>query len=93
LSAIFAEIRGAPYGHGGRRDTRAVSDLLTFAGGDLAEIERRARDAFGENPGWRRADSFGDLAKKWNSYTPNATYNRRAIQPVSDFSDSDDWES
>lgn len=69
LEAVFLELRPTGSGYGfHRRDAKAITELLAFSGGDIAEVERRWRMGLAES-GFRRCDSIHELASKWNAYS------------------------
>jgi hypothetical protein len=70
LEAVFLQLRGAKYAHGGAKDTMALKRMLGWV--DEQEIERRWRASVAAQ-GFHRCDSFAQLAmsQHWNFYSSN----------------------
>lgn len=68
LVAVYEEVRGTKYGFEGAKDARAVGRLLELSGGDMAEVERRWRQALTIQAGFLRANGIAHFASNWNAY-------------------------
>lgn len=68
LVAVYEQVRGTKYGFEGAKDARAVGRLLELSGGDVAEVERRWRQALGIQAGYLRANGIAHFTSNWNAY-------------------------
>lgn len=68
LVSVYEEVRGTKYGFEGAKDARAVSRLLELSNGDMAEVERRWRQALTIQAGFLRANGIAHFASNWNAY-------------------------
>ncbi|ABS25290.1 hypothetical protein [Anaeromyxobacter sp. Fw109-5] len=89
LVAVFAELRGVPYGFHGGKDGRAVAELLRLSGGDPGAVEARWRRALAMGDRFPGCGSLSALASRWNDLAtagaarPSGIASRNAPQPPS----------
>lgn len=62
----FQTARGAPYAWQGAKDGAACSRVLGWAGGSVAEVQRRI-DRFLADPFWVAKADFAKFASQWNA--------------------------